>query len=122
MNLILKQFLIIGIAFFIILWFQHEDDKKHKRERKTFYDKYKFPLLVSSIIGFVLNLSSLFDIGEKSDEILTELHIITPVEKCNVPKTFINNNFGTPNKNQMKLLSNNNSVTEQQIFTELPDF
>ena len=62
MNLILKQFLIIGAAFLIILWFQHQDDKKQKRERKSFYDKYKFPLLVSSIIGLVLNLPTLFGI------------------------------------------------------------
>ena len=41
MNLILKQFLIIGAVFLIILWFQQQDDKRNKRERKSFYDKYK---------------------------------------------------------------------------------
>lgn len=122
MNLILKQFLIIGVAFFIILWFQYQDDKKHKRERKSFYDQYKFPLLVSSIIGLVLNLPTLFGMGEKSVETLTEL---TPIEKCDMAKTFVhNNNFGSHGKEQMTWFGNGNGkqASDQQIFTDLPDF
>jgi hypothetical protein len=121
MNLILKQFLIIGSAFLIILWFQYQDDKKHKRERKSFYDQYKFPILVSSIIGLVLNLPTLFGMDEKSVETLTELTIITPIEKCDMAKTFVhNNNFGSHGKEQMTWFGK--QASDQQIFTDLPDF
>lgn len=126
MNLILKQFLIIGAAFLIILWFQHQDDKKHKRERKSFYEQYKFPLLVSSIIGLVLNLPTLFGMGEGSNcqETLSELTIITPVKNCDeMAKTFIhNNNFGSRGNDQMTWFSNDKPATDQQIYTDLPDF
>ena len=74
------QILIIILSFIIILWFQKYDDKKYNKKRLTFYDKYKFPLLVSSIIGLIL--------------------------------TFQNN----------VKLNNAKQITEQQIFTDLPDF
>ena len=123
MNLILKQFLIIGVTFIIILWFQYQDDKKHKRDRKSFYNKYKFPLLVSSIIGLVLNLPTLFDMNEKSIETLTEVTIITPVEKCDMAKTFVhNNNFGSHDKEELTWFGNGKQASDQQIFTDLPDF
>ena len=123
MNLILKQFLIIAAAFLIIIWFQQQDDKKHKRERKSFYDQYKFPVLVSSIIGLILNLPTLFNMCEKPEETLTELTIITPVEKCDVAKTFVhNNNFGSHGKEQMTWFGNGKQASDQQIFTDLPDF
>ncbi len=124
MNLILKQFLIIVTAFLIILWFQNQDDKKHKRNRKTFYDQYKFPLLVSSIIGLVLNLPTLFGINDKSVETLTELTVITPVENCDIAKTFVqDNNFRSHDKKQLSWFDGNNTqASDQQIFTELPDF
>ena len=126
MNLILKQFLIIGSTFLIILWFQYQDDKKHKKKRKSFYDKYKFPLLVSSIIGLMLNLPILFDMNVKqsfSKDSNFEVTIVTPVEKCDMAKTFIhNNNFGSHNKDQLSWFGNGKPVSDQEIFTDLPDF
>ncbi len=126
MNLILKQVLIIGTIFTVILWFQHQDDKKTKRERKTFFDKYKLPLLVSSIIGLLINVPSLLNLSNGNQEIFTELTIITPVKECDklkeMAKPFMNsNNFGTKtNPNDLTWFSKN--PTEQQIFTDLPDF
>lgn len=126
MNLILKQVLIIGTAFTVILWFQHQDDKKTKRERKTFFDKYKLPLLVSSIIGLLINVPSLLNLSNQNQEIFTELTIITPVKECDklkeMAKPFMNaNNFGTKtNPNDLTWFSKN--PTEQQIYTDLPDF
>lgn len=126
MNLILKQVLIIGTIFTVILWFQHQDDKKTKRERKTFFDKYKLPLLVSSIIGLLINIPSLLNLSNGNQEIFTELTIITPVKECDklkeMAKPFMNsNNFGTKtNPNDLTWFSKN--PTEQQIFTDLPDF
>lgn len=127
MNLILKQFLLIGLAFFIILWFQYQDDKKHKKKRKSFYDKYKFPLLVSSIIGLILNLPILFDMNTKQSFLennpLSEITIIKPIKKCDMAKTFIhNNNFGSNNKEEMSWFGNGKLVSDQEIFTDLPDF
>jgi hypothetical protein len=120
MNLILKQILICGIVFFIIFWFQYRDDKKYKRNRKTFYGRYKFPLLVSSIIGLILNLPILFDICEKPLEMQTDITIIKPYEKCNMAKTFIHNNNFSSNKEQLSWFGK--QASDQQIFTDLPDF
>jgi hypothetical protein len=126
MNLIMKQVLILGTIFTIILWFQHQDDKKTKRERKTFIDKYKLPLLVSSIIGLIMNVPSLLNLANNSQETLTEVTIITPVKNCNklseLAKPFMNsNNFGTKtNSNDLTWFSKNPS--DQQIYTDLPDF
>jgi len=126
MNLILKQVLIIGTVFIVILWFQHKDDKKTKRVRTTFIEKYKLPLLVSSIIGLMMNLKTFTNLNCSTNEILTEINIITPVKNCNklneMAKPFINsNNFGTKtNQNNLSWFSKN--PTEQQIYTDLPDF
>ncbi len=126
MNLILKQVLILGAIFTVILWFQHQDDKKTKRERKTFFDKYKLPLLVSSIIGLIMNVPSLLNLAGESHETLTEVTIVTPVKNCDklneMAKPFMNsNNFGTKtNPNDLTWFSKN--PTEQQIYTDLPDF
>jgi predicted permease len=81
MNLIIKQIIVVIITFLIILWFQNSDDKKHNRDRKSFYDKYKLPLLVSTIIGLILNLPLLFKINE-CDIHNTSLEIIRRVYKC----------------------------------------
>ena len=126
MNLLLKQVLIIGTIFTIILWFQEQDDKKTKRERKTFFDKYKLPLLVSSIIGLMINMQSVLNLSGESQETLTEVTIITPIRNCNRlntgAKPFMNsNNFGTQAKsNDLSWFSKN--LSDQQIYTDLPDF
>ena len=53
----IKKTLIILITFFLILWIQNLDDKRNKRIRKSLYEKYKMPLLVSSIVGLVISLN-----------------------------------------------------------------
>ncbi len=124
MNLILKQVLIIGSVFAIIFWFQQKDDKKTKRVRTTFIEKYKLPLLVSSIIGLLLNLKILTNFNCNNNETVTEVTIITPVNDCKklneMSKPFVNsNNFGTKTNNLTWFSKN---PTEQQIYTDLPDF
>ena len=52
------QLLIIISVFLIILWFQNQDDKKHEKIRNGYYDTYKFPVLMSSIIALLLNIST----------------------------------------------------------------
>lgn len=56
MNIFIKYFLIILFTFIFILWFQNIDDKKYNKNRISIYEKYKFPLLISSIIGLIINL------------------------------------------------------------------
>lgn len=120
MNYIIKQGLIVISVFLIVLLYQNKDDKKYKKERTTFYDKYKFPILISSIIGLLLNIPvTCFQ--------NTSITIIKPScgsVNSELAKPFIHNNikkpsfsfFGLGSKNQNKLLS------DQQIFTDLPDF
>jgi hypothetical protein len=134
MNKIFKQVLIISCVFVVIYWFQQKDDKKSKRVRTTFNEKYKLPLLVSSIIGFILNFKLITNLN---NDTITEVTIITPVEACEsrntgfapvkefkklneMSKPFINsNNFGSKT-NDLTWFSKN--PTDQQIYTDLPDF
>jgi len=123
MNLILKQVLIVGSVFTILFWFQQKDDKKTKRIRKNFIDKFKLPILVSSIVGLILNFKNLTNIN-CNNETITEVTIVTPIKECTklneMSKPFINsNNFGT-NNNKLSWFSKN--PNDQQIFTDLPDF
>ncbi len=142
MNLILKQILIVGVCFLIILWFQNKEDVKNKRERTSFYDKYKFPLLVSSIVGLILNLQNILDINEICDtNSVTEIAIITPNNNFNantndMSRPFIHPIPTNPNISGLGDMSgmsglakfgglsklNHKDLSDQLIFTELPDF
>jgi len=125
MNKFFNQLLIVSAVFVVIYWFQKKDDKKSKRVRTTFIEKYKLPLLVSSIIGFVLNFNLITNLN--CNDTLTEITIVTPVAPVKefknlneMSKPFINsNNFGT-NNNKLTWFSKN--PNDQQIFTDLPDF
>jgi hypothetical protein len=105
MKLILKQLIIITSAFIIITWFQSIDDNKYKKIRNTFYDKYKFPILVSAIIGLLINLPEIISTTkERCQENITEITFITP--KINdIIRPIMHEN-----------------ITDQQIYTYLPDF
>lgn len=109
MDYILKQVLIIGSIFLIILWYQNQDDKRYNKKRISFYDKYKFPILVSSIVGLLLQIPNLFN---------------KTCINTNLAKPYIhNNNFGMNiEKNKLTWFNGNNTVSDQQIFTDLPDF
>lgn len=125
MNKFFNQLLIVSAVFVVIYWFQKKDDKKSKRVRTTFIEKYKLPLLVSSIIGFVLNFNLITNLN--CNDTLTEITIITPVAPAKefknlneMSKPFINsNNFGSKT-NDLTWFSKN--PTDQQIYTDLPDF
>ncbi len=142
MNLILKQILIVGVCFLIILWFQNKEDVKNKKERTSFYDKYKFPLLVSSIVGLILNLQNILYINENCDtNSVTEIAIITPNNNFNANTNDMTRPFihPPPIKTEIADLGdisgvsgmtrfgglsklNHKDLSDQLIFTELPDF
>jgi hypothetical protein len=52
-----KYLIIIIFSFLIFYWIQIIDDKKYKITRNSLYEKYKNRLLISSIIGLILNLN-----------------------------------------------------------------
>jgi predicted permease len=105
MKLIIKQIIIMIIVFLIILWFQNNDDKKHNRKRLTIFEKYKLPLLVSTILGLILNFPLLFKM-QKCPEKITEINILTPINEINIPT----------NTNMKDIINN------LQISTDMPDF
>ena len=94
MILILKQILIIIVSFLIVYWFQYKDDIKTERKRITLYDKFKFPLLIATIIGLVLNIQDLLN---------TDCKITSPMI-------------------QIESLSSHFSDVNQQVYTDMPDF
>jgi hypothetical protein len=59
MNLILKQILILGTTFFVILWFQNCEDTRNNKVRTTFHDTYKLPVLVTALLGLAESRGSL---------------------------------------------------------------
>ena len=117
MNLILKQLIIIAGAFLVILWFQNVDDKKHNKTRETIYEKYKFPILVSAIIGLVINIPEIISStsGQTCQENITEFTFITPLRDI-IQKT--------PKMSGVDLArqSTKNIISDQKIYTDLPDF
>jgi hypothetical protein len=131
MNLFLKQILIIGTSFLIILWFQNIDDKKNNRQRTTIYEQYKFPSLVAAIVGLLINLPEIINSNScQLVENVTDITVVTPVKSCDVSATelgtkpFINNNnFGMNIDNdKLSWFNTDKNITNQQIFTEMPDF
>lgn len=99
MNYYIKQILLIGGSFLIILYFQYLDDKKNKKKRNNIYDIIKFPILVSSLIGLLLNINSLNICNSATIE---STNIILELPKVN--------------------LFSNKDLSDQQIYTDLPDF
>ena len=120
MDLILKQFIIIASTFFIILWFQNVDDNKHNKIRETFYEKYKLPIFVSAIIGFIINIPEfLSSIScEPCDTNIAEFAIFTSVD----PSQHLVNNLKKISPIDITRQNVKNVIGEQQIFTDLPNF
>ena len=112
MKLIVKHALIIVATFFIILWFQNKDDAKYNIKRVDNYDKYKFPALVSAIIGLLMQLPTIFNDYNNCRTCQLQLAIISPIEECN----------NTLSKSDMVKPFIKDIITDQQIYTDLPDF
>ena len=98
MNIILKQILIIGATFFIILWFQNCEDKKNNKERTCFQDKYKLPILVCAVVGLLINFKEIF-----TDDSVENVEVIISEVKP-------------------KLNEYSSDMINQQIYTDMPDF
>jgi len=106
MKLIVKQLIIMIIVFLVFLWFQNNDDKKQNRERLNIFDKYKLPLLVSAIIGLILNYPIFFKMHNCPPQNITEINILSPIDEIKIP----------PSTNLKDIINN------LQISTDMPDF
>jgi hypothetical protein len=116
MNLFLKQFLIIAFTFLVILWFQNRDDEKQKKVRTTTYDQYKFPVLVGSIVGLILNLQT-FLCTTKISDIASEIIIVTPTNDD------IKIDLANPlNESKLSWIKDPKKLIKQEVYTDLPDF
>lgn len=107
MNYIIKQIILLSIIFILILWFQQNDKNTKEKENISLYNKIKLPLLVCSIIGFILNLNIKFN-----DNIDIKL-----INTCNNDDNLIDNN-----ENIFKSCMNNTSDKNLLIYTDLPEF
>jgi hypothetical protein len=122
MKLIMKQMLIVFSSFFIIFWLQSKEDKRTNKVRNTPYEKFKFPLLVSSMVGLLFTMKD-FICGNT----MNESTVVTPVD-VEMPKEFI------PMKKQLETISevgggnrgnfsrNSLSDFDQEIDLSPPDF
>jgi hypothetical protein len=83
MKLIMKQILIGVSSFFIIFWLQSKEDKRNNRVRNTPYEKFKFPILVASMIGLLFTMKEFIHTNN-----INEITIVSPIE-VEMPKEFI---------------------------------
>lgn len=132
MKSVLKQLILMAIVFFVMLWFQNMEDKKANYKRKDFIETYKMPLLVSALVGLAFNL--FFDDSDNSffldkESILKNNNTISiPKSITNTSPTpfnsdiFIKNNNVSSDINSYKNPTSNTVLTNQEIFTDLPDF
>jgi hypothetical protein len=140
MNLIIKQLCIIIGVFSITLWVQDMDDKKYNKIRTDVYDKYKFPLLISAIIGFLINIPEIIMKSNTNNEIPLSFinNIRSPSSTMpNLPNAQMANStrhtldilpfvkrvsIDKPTEIPSRGVNLGKSLGEQQIYTSLPDF
>jgi hypothetical protein len=113
MNIYFKYFVILFLVFIFIVWFQNIDDKKHNKQRETFFEKYKLPLLVCSLVGFFItcNIYNICDnIPDKNVNLFNKqkINIYKPNKIKHLPKEIVFNN------------SDNSSL--QQVYIDMPNF
>lgn len=101
MNSKIQQFLIISFIFFIVLWYQNKDDKKFNKKRNSTYEKYKFPILICSIVGLLFNIPNIICISKCENKTFN-----------NATKPFIHSLFPKISE----------QIPEQEIYTDLPNF
>jgi len=139
MKSIIKQLMIVVLSFALILWVQNNDDKKNGVVRQSLWDKINFPLLVSCLIGLVLNLPFLFHCADNSTDtsnsselkdLVSETgnkpflqELLTPskteIGQVTIPKTKINKSDEFISLPINPLIA---PISDQSIYTDLPDF
>lgn len=105
----LKNIIIFLVVFFIVLWLQHNDDRKFNKSvalQRPLYDKIKLPLIVSSLVILI----KLIDYDELYNNFNFMIKGKTPLD---LSETSINT-ASLPVLNNQKVLND--------IFTGPPDF
>ena len=107
--------LIVVSSFFIIFWLQSKEDKRTNRVRNTSYERFKFPLLVASMVGLLFTMKEFMCTNN-----MNEIIVVAPFE---IPKEF------TPIKKTLESISdrsifsrNGLSDFDQEIDLSPPDF
>ena len=77
----MRQIIIVIITFILILWFQSIEDYKYKKIRHTIYDKYKYPLFISSIVALILSSYEYLNITESITNNNNNITEIIPIQK-----------------------------------------
>lgn len=84
----IKNILIFLIVFFLIMWLQHNDDKKfNKNNRLSLYDKVKIPLVSSLFVILFQN----FNVDECVN-IFSVMFVKPPLENISNINSIINKN------------------------------
>lgn len=83
MKLIMKQMLIVVSSFFIIFWLQSKEDKRTNKVRNTPYEKFKFPILVASMVGLLFTMKEFIYTNN-----MNKITVVSPVE-VEMPKEFM---------------------------------
>ena len=128
MKSIIKQFIIVILSFGLIMWVQCTDDKKHGIIRQSWWDKLQFPLLVSCLIGLVLNLPFLFHCADNSVDTTNSSDMKDLVSET-ANKPFLQELL-TPSKTEVQPIKKSIEpinpliapLSDQTIYTDLPDF
>ena len=124
MNYIIKQLLIIICCFILMIMLQNYEDNKINKKYETIYDEYKYPVLISSLVGLCLNLdlsgNSICFTNYEEDTITITDHIdIDPANNTiKTLKTGELNGSSTPGD----LNGPRTPVNELNIHTQLPNF
>jgi len=106
----IKDLIIFLLIFIIVLWLQHNDDKKYNKPHRTaLYDIIKLPLFVSLIILIVKDLNC--KIYDKFEAIFittnTNLNDNTDSLLNNEYDNFLNNKYDNILNNKYDNLLNN---------------
>jgi len=107
----IKDLIIFLLIFIIVLWLQHNDDKKYNKPRRTaLYDIIKLPLFVSLIILIVKDLNC--KIYDKFEAIFITSH--TNLKEYNADN-LLNNKYDNLLNNKYDNLFNDNLFNDNLL-------
>ncbi len=106
----IKDLIIFLLIFIVVLWLQHNDDKKYNKPTRTsLYDIIKMPLFVSLIILIVKDLNCKIYDNFEAIFIMTDTN--NNISNNNMDDLFKKINFGNTKTNNLN-----------DIFLGPPDF
>lgn len=118
----IKNIIIFLVIFLLILWLQHNDDKKFNKvdQRISLYDKIKIPLVSAILVILIKEL----DLNNCANYIQSVL-IIKPVAESSILP--INRSIGSNmlpviNSNMLPAINSSSNNVLNDIYIGPPDF